>query len=288
MAQDKIRKNISDHIKYRNTVMTGEVTAVNSDGTYDVKIAQASSAYPDVEALDYNANFSVGEIVDIAFEYGNRELPKIMGTAKKIAQEPSVVEVDYTSNLPNEPEPEPEPEPDIQLFEYQPDTSVGWAIINKSSLYLGQHFTVESNHTLEKIALYLLKYNELQTDGTAYIDIYNADVNGYPTGAILATISVDTSLLPPKYEGTDWDWSEYTLDAPINLTSGSEIVIVVRFPEATYTKTVYWGLDVPIDDSGRGIQSSDSGASWERDVGGAYGGELIHNDFTFKIYGRLN
>jgi hypothetical protein len=104
----KINKETVDHIKYRNTVMTGEVTAVNSDGTYNVKIAQAGSAYPNIETLDYNANFSVGEIVDIAFEYGNRELPKIMGTAKKIAQEPSVVEVDYTSNLPNEPEPEPE------------------------------------------------------------------------------------------------------------------------------------------------------------------------------------
>jgi hypothetical protein len=93
----KINKETVDHIKYRNTVMTGEVTAVNSDGTYNVKIAQAGSAYPDVETLDYNANFSVGEVVDIAFEYGNRELPKIMGTAKKIAQEPSVVEVDYSS-----------------------------------------------------------------------------------------------------------------------------------------------------------------------------------------------
>jgi hypothetical protein len=93
----KINKETVDHIKYRNTVMTGEITAVNTDGTYNVKIAQAGSAYPDVETLDYNANFSVGEIVDIAFEYGNRELPKIMGTAKKIAQEPSVVETDYSS-----------------------------------------------------------------------------------------------------------------------------------------------------------------------------------------------
>ncbi|MFA5761864.1 MAG: hypothetical protein WC877_08940, partial [Dehalococcoidales bacterium] len=58
---------------------------------------QAGSAYPNIETLDYNANFSVGEIVDIAFEYGNRELPKIMGTAKKIAQDPIDVETDYSS-----------------------------------------------------------------------------------------------------------------------------------------------------------------------------------------------
>jgi hypothetical protein len=98
----KINKETVDHIKYRNTVMTGEITAVNSDGTYNVKIAQAGSAYPDVETLDYNANFSVGEVVDIAFEYGNREMPKIIGTAKKIAQEPKEVEVDYSGGAEEE------------------------------------------------------------------------------------------------------------------------------------------------------------------------------------------
>jgi len=95
-AFHKISKNIVDHIKYRTTVMTGEITKVNNDGTYNVKIAQSGAAYPNVETLDYNAFFSCGEIVDIAFEYGSRELPKIMGTAKKIAQEPKQIEVDYS------------------------------------------------------------------------------------------------------------------------------------------------------------------------------------------------
>ena len=95
-AFHKISKNIVDHIKYRTTVMTGEITKVNNDGTYNIKIAQSGAAYPNVETLDYNAFFSRGEIVDIAFEYGSRELPKIMGTAKKIAQEPKQIEVDYS------------------------------------------------------------------------------------------------------------------------------------------------------------------------------------------------
>ena len=95
-AFHKISKKIVDHIKYRTTVMTGEITKVNNDGTYNVKIAQSGAAYPNVETLDYNAFFSRGEIVDIAFEYGSRELPKIMGTAKKIAQEPKQVEVNYS------------------------------------------------------------------------------------------------------------------------------------------------------------------------------------------------
>ena len=255
-------KDSQENIIYRGNVVTGTIATDNGNGSYDVYIGESAEAYPNIFTLAENPDLAVGDKVRILYENGIKELPIILP-------------------------PRAATTPDIQLFEYQPDTSVGWANINRSYIYLGQHFTVESNHTLEKIALYLLKYNNAQTDGTAYIDIYNADANGYPTGGVLATISVDTSLLPPKYEGTDWDWSEYTLDSSINLTSGSEIVIVVRFPSATYTKTVYWGLDVPTDGSGRGIESTNSGASWVRDIGGSLpGGILIYSDFTFKIYGR--
>lgn len=89
-------KNIVDHIKYRETYVTGEIIADNEDGTYDVKINNASSAYKNVETRNYGAIFSVGEIVDIGYEYGNKESPKILGSSKKIPQEPKQVEVDYS------------------------------------------------------------------------------------------------------------------------------------------------------------------------------------------------
>jgi len=91
-----IIKNANDLIKYKNTVTTGEITADNGDGTYDVKIANAGSSYPDVETITYGAVFSVGEIVDIVFEHGCKEAPKIIGHSKKIKQEPLQVEVDYS------------------------------------------------------------------------------------------------------------------------------------------------------------------------------------------------
>ena len=91
-----IIKNANDLIKYKNTVTTGEITKDNGDGTYDVKIANASSAYPNVETINYDAVFSVGEIVDIIFEHGCKESPKIIGHSKKIKQEPLKVEVDYS------------------------------------------------------------------------------------------------------------------------------------------------------------------------------------------------
>ena len=93
---NNIIKNSVNQIKYRQTIVNGEITSINSDRTYDVKIAQASSAFPNIESVLYGEEFTVGEIVDIAYEYGNKEAPKIIGHAKKIVQEPKQVEVNYS------------------------------------------------------------------------------------------------------------------------------------------------------------------------------------------------
>lgn len=93
---DSIEKNIIRHIKYRGTIRTGEITADNGDETYDVKIAMSDQAYPDVETLYPNDVFQVGEIVTLAFEYGSKEIPKIIGHGKKVAQDPVDVIVDYS------------------------------------------------------------------------------------------------------------------------------------------------------------------------------------------------
>lgn len=96
----KTNKNVIDHINYRSTVMTGEVTADNGDGTYDIRINKAISAYPNVEPINYDAVYLVGEIVDIIFEYGCRESPKIIGHSKKILQDPAEEEVDFSDYVP--------------------------------------------------------------------------------------------------------------------------------------------------------------------------------------------
>ena len=92
----EVIKNSNNQIKYRNTIVTGEITVDNGDGTYDVKIANAPTAYPSVETATYGDTFSVGEIAIITFEYGNKEMPRLWGHAKKIKQEPVQVEVDYS------------------------------------------------------------------------------------------------------------------------------------------------------------------------------------------------
>ena len=96
---ESIIKTANEQIKYKNTITTGEITVDNGDGTYNVKIANASSAIPNVETVLYGESFSVGEIVVIGFEYGCKEAPKILGHAKKIKQEPNYVEVDYSGDV---------------------------------------------------------------------------------------------------------------------------------------------------------------------------------------------
>ncbi|MBA7537811.1 hypothetical protein ES705_30081 [subsurface metagenome] len=93
---EDIEKNIIRHIKYRGTIRTGEIIVDNGDGTYDVKIALSDVVYPSIETIHYEMVFAVGEMAVLAFEYGSKESPKIIGHGKKIAQVPVEVEVDYS------------------------------------------------------------------------------------------------------------------------------------------------------------------------------------------------
>lgn len=124
---NKMTINIIDQIKYRETYVTGEIVADNGDGTYDVKIDNASSAYKNVETRDYDAIFSIGEIVDIGYEYGCKESPKILGHSKKISQEPKQVEVDYSGYTP--------PDIDIGMAAIirNSNHSPGFTVINKGN-----------------------------------------------------------------------------------------------------------------------------------------------------------
>ncbi|MBA7557167.1 hypothetical protein ES705_49905 [subsurface metagenome] len=74
----------------------GVITADNGDGTYAVKIAQADKAYPYVETAFPDMVFGVSEVVLVTFEYGNKEMPRILGYAKRIAQHPIDDETDYS------------------------------------------------------------------------------------------------------------------------------------------------------------------------------------------------
>jgi len=83
----EILDNTIGNIKYRNNVVTGEVATVNGNNTYDVYISGSDTAYPNVPTTLKEPDFEVGEAVEILIEYGNKEMPIIIGHAKKVAQE---------------------------------------------------------------------------------------------------------------------------------------------------------------------------------------------------------
>ncbi len=76
-----------NHIKYKNNVVTGVIATDNGNGTYDVYIAGADVAYPNVPTTMPEPDFSIDDPVEIAIEYGNKEMPILIGHAKKIVQE---------------------------------------------------------------------------------------------------------------------------------------------------------------------------------------------------------
>jgi len=81
---------------YRNNVVTGEVATVNNNGTYDVYISGCDSAYPNIPTTLRTPHFAIGDAVEILVEYGNKEMPIIIGKSKKIAQEFTEIGVTYT------------------------------------------------------------------------------------------------------------------------------------------------------------------------------------------------
>jgi len=261
---NSIIKDSIGNINSRINIVTGIVATDNGDGSYDVFISESDRAYPKIFTLSRNPDLAVGDKVRILYKNGCKELPIILPPVKPSA---------------------------LILFESQPNSSSIYPYINSSIQRLGQHFTVLSNHSVEKIALKLGKYNSTAT-GTAYLYLYKADVNGYPTGAILATAEIDISLLVFwDYGANQVDWITVTLNTPVDLVSDDEMVLVINSPTANSNKIIFWGQSVDGDNkitTGKGIWSSNSGASWEKRRVMLLGGISYWADFTFKIYGKAN
>ena len=88
-----ISQNLLGNIKYRNNVVTGVVAVDNGNYTYDVYISSSADAYPNIPTTMREPDFAVGDAVEILMEYGNREMPIIIGLAKKVVQEIEVIDI---------------------------------------------------------------------------------------------------------------------------------------------------------------------------------------------------
>ena len=83
---DNILDSTIGNIKYRNNVVTGVIAVVNGNNTYDVYISSSDIAYPNIPTTLPEPNFEVEDAVEILIEYGNKEMPIIIGYAKKVVQ----------------------------------------------------------------------------------------------------------------------------------------------------------------------------------------------------------
>jgi len=88
-----ISQNLLGNIKYRNNVVTGVIAVDNGNYTYDVYISSSADAYPGIPTTMREPDFSVGDAVEILMEYGNKEMPIIIGLAKKVVQEIKVIDI---------------------------------------------------------------------------------------------------------------------------------------------------------------------------------------------------
>ena len=75
------------NIKYRNNVVTGVVAVDNDNNTYDCYISGSDIAYPKIPTTFPEPAFEVDDAVEILIEYGNKEMPIIIGYAKKVVQD---------------------------------------------------------------------------------------------------------------------------------------------------------------------------------------------------------
>jgi len=88
-----INRNLLGNIKYRNNVVTGVVAVDNGNYTYDVYLSGSTNAYPNIPTTMREPDFMVGDAVEILIEYGNKEMPIIIGLAKKVVQEIQMIDI---------------------------------------------------------------------------------------------------------------------------------------------------------------------------------------------------
>ena len=78
------------NIKYREAYLTGIITAVNANGSYDVEINNSGKSIKNIFPNDPNITYAVGNTVGIGWEDCNREKPVIIGILRNI----TVIEVE--------------------------------------------------------------------------------------------------------------------------------------------------------------------------------------------------
>jgi len=148
----------------------------------------------------------------------------------------------------------------------------------KTQTRFGQTFKAISAHTVTSIDLYLMRTGV--PPNPIYLALHNADGNGHPTGAALATGEIPVVDVSPVW---DWAWAKATLSPEVTLVSGNTYVFVFYTTGGAVVSKDYV-LNFDNNDTyadGKGITSTDSGGTWS-DMNNSG----TPDDIQFRVYGN--
>ncbi|MCK4328310.1 hypothetical protein KAX02_00550 [candidate division WOR-3 bacterium] len=73
-----INKNFAIIDNELYNIVKGEITVINNNGTYDVKISHTKFEYPHVKNVGCKKIFKMGDIVNVGLEHESKKLPIIV------------------------------------------------------------------------------------------------------------------------------------------------------------------------------------------------------------------
>lgn len=163
---------------------------------------------------------------------------------------------------------------------YALERPVRYGITHRGTQVYAGAFTAQSTYIATRVSLYI-RQNAWSPVGPAYVYLYNADVNGKPTGAPLTTVSYDPTTLPVGY-----DWVDFDLSPTIVITAGNNYAVASyapNCPSGHYVDMRGWaGGLLQLPNGNIAYSSNDGGSSWAEWDGGYTGthGSMI----PFMLY----
>lgn len=135
----------------------------------------------------------------------------------------------------------------------------------------GQTFTTVGAFTVASVKLKLFRY---LIPAVMTIEIYALDGSDHPTGAALASGTIDETTITQDSAGA---WYTITFDTPVALSATTKYAIVQSVPAGDATHYIAWRHDSADStySGGNRIRSTDSGGSWS---------DQAASDFVFEVY----
>lgn len=157
---------------------------------------------------------------------------------------------------------------------YEGVSPFGAVIQNAANDWSGEYWTTSEAYTIESVEFWCAK-GVGDNVGTIEVELYAADGTHKPTGAILASGTIDDGDVPES--GSGWEWVSCTFTVPYALSNATEYCLVIHGDSLSATE-IFYGTsdDTGYADAAR-LWSADGGSSWT---------VATANDLLFRTYSQ--